>query len=170
MKKVEPIRKVEDVEAMKEFLKKKSERDYIMFMIGIHTGLIVKDILYLKVRDVKNKDFLLGGTGSTKRQLNMPPELKRALNIYIADKKVDEYLFSSQIEGNQHIGPQRAYEIINTAAKKIGLQNIGTLSMRKTYGYFFYKQTRNLPLLKKILAQTKLVDTLDYIGWDEDVL
>jgi len=152
---------------MKELLKRTCERDYIMFMVGIHTGFIPKDILYLKVRDVKNKDYLIGGTGSTERRIEISVELKRVLNIYIADKKLDDYLFCSKINKNQHIGPHRAYEILNRAAKQLNIINIGTLSMRKTFGYHFYKKHRDLVLLKKTLAQTDLIDTLAYIGWDE---
>ena len=55
---VEPIRERELVYDIGSYLKKKSERDYIMYMCGIYTGLRISDILKLKVRDVRNKKYI----------------------------------------------------------------------------------------------------------------
>ena len=54
---VQPIRDFEKLEAMKRVLKEKNERDYILFMVGIHTALRISDILRIRVGDVK-KDYL----------------------------------------------------------------------------------------------------------------
>lgn len=50
---VEPIRDPDKVKDIAAYLKKYSPRNYIMFMLGIYTGLRISDILPLKVRDVK---------------------------------------------------------------------------------------------------------------------
>ena len=39
----------------KDILNKKSQRDYIIFSLGINSGLRISDILTLDVKDVKNK-------------------------------------------------------------------------------------------------------------------
>ncbi len=49
IKDVQPIRSLEQLNDMKWSLKKWcSERDYIMFLLGINTGLRVSDLLKLK--------------------------------------------------------------------------------------------------------------------------
>ena len=56
MKVVEPIRDTDDIERIKDFLKRKNERDYVLFLFGIYTGLRVSDIIPIKVKQImRNK-------------------------------------------------------------------------------------------------------------------
>jgi hypothetical protein len=45
MEYVEAFRRVEDINSIKRYLKKHSERDYTLFVIGINTGLKINEIL-----------------------------------------------------------------------------------------------------------------------------
>ncbi|EML9735951.1 integrase, partial [Bacillus cereus] len=50
---VQPIRNKEQIEDMKWALKRHcSERDYTLFLIGIHTGLRVSDLLQLETQTI----------------------------------------------------------------------------------------------------------------------
>jgi integrase len=51
MNTVEPIRDLTQIEAMKEILKSNSIRDYLLFVMGINTGLRISDLLALKQGD-----------------------------------------------------------------------------------------------------------------------
>ena len=53
MNTVEPIRKKSDIEKVKAILKKSSERNYLLFTLGINCGLRISDLLSLNVGDVK---------------------------------------------------------------------------------------------------------------------
>lgn len=53
MKVVEPIRDIDDIERIKDYLRRKNERDYILFMFGIYTGLRVSDIIPIKVKHIQ---------------------------------------------------------------------------------------------------------------------
>ena len=55
---VEPIRDLKTVHDIAEYLKEQHEKYYVMFMIGIYSGLRISDILKLKVRDVRGKDAI----------------------------------------------------------------------------------------------------------------
>lgn len=44
-----------------------------------------------------------------------------------------------------------AYKILRHAADYVGLDDIGTHTMRKTFGYHLYKKTGDVALLQKIL-------------------
>lgn len=46
---VQPIRDPEKIQQIKEYLKEKNERNYILFVMGINTGLRISDILKLKL-------------------------------------------------------------------------------------------------------------------------
>ena len=52
---VEPIRDKDVVQDIAEYLKFKNERNYIMWMLGINSGLRISDILKLQVKHVYNK-------------------------------------------------------------------------------------------------------------------
>ena len=58
MKFVEPIRDKRKIKQVKSILKKTGFRNYLMFLLGINSGLRISDILKLKVKDVKNVDFI----------------------------------------------------------------------------------------------------------------
>ena len=53
---VEPIRDTTTVQDIADYLKEKAPKYYIMYMIGIYSGLRISDILKLKIRDVRGKD------------------------------------------------------------------------------------------------------------------
>ncbi len=55
---VEPIRDKEKIEIVKRILKEHGSRNYLLFLMGINSGLRISDILKLKVADVKDKNIL----------------------------------------------------------------------------------------------------------------
>lgn len=55
---VEPIRGKRKIELVKVILKKNDFRDYMLFLMGINSGLRVSDILKLKVSDVRGKQYI----------------------------------------------------------------------------------------------------------------
>ena len=55
---VEPIRDKRKIELVKVILKKNDFRDYMLFLMGINSGLRISDILKLKVSDVRSKQYI----------------------------------------------------------------------------------------------------------------
>lgn len=76
---VEPIRDSNKVRELANYLRKYSERNYIMFIIGTNSGLRISDILNLRVRDVKGKEFISIREKKTGKQRIFPmtPILKK---------------------------------------------------------------------------------------------
>lgn len=79
-----------------------------------------------------------------------------------------EFLFKSRKGGNKPITTTQAYRIINSAGLKVGLEEIGTHTMRKTFGYHHYKQFKDVALLQKIFNHSSPYITLRYIGINQD--
>lgn len=162
---VQPIRSLEQLEDMKWALKRFcGQRDYIMFLIGINTGLRVGDLLKLKVKDLKRKKRLLMLEGKTNK-----PRTIQLDNIYDEIqgyiKTVDsEWLFPSR-KGDKAISNIQAYRQLNKAAEMADIsEGIGTHSMRKTFGYWHYKQFKDVAQLQMILNHAHPEITLRYIG------
>ena len=78
---VEPIRDSDKIRELANYLRNYSERNYIMFLIGVNSGLRISDILRLRVRDVKGKDYISLREKKTKKQRIFPitPMLKKEL-------------------------------------------------------------------------------------------
>ena len=169
---VQPIRDIKDIENMKRVLKKSGQRDYMLFLTGINTGLRISDILKLKVSDVKGKSHISikeKKTGKNKRLLLNAP-FKVELDEYIADMQDDEPLFKSQKGYNKPIGVVRAWGLLKDAAEKCDLDEIGTHTLRKTFGYHFYQQYKDVALLQEIFNHSSPSVTLRYIGINADIV
>ena len=118
MNTVEPIRDMDLIFDMMDFLKGQNVRDYVLFMFGIYTGLRISDILKLRVRDVKEKDAVYMReikTGKEKR-FAINDELKPVIVDFIKGRRDFEYLFKSPNFPNKPISRQQAYNILNAAA------------------------------------------------------
>lgn len=169
---VEPIRDPDKVEDIAEYLKFKNERDYIMWMMGIYSGLRISDILKLKVRDVKNKQHIILREMKTGKQriFEINPILKKALAEYCEDKDLNDYLIKSRQGFNKPITRSMAYKILRDAAKKFNVESMGTHTMRKTFGYHFYMQTKDVVTLMKIFNHSDQSTTLRYIGIEQQAI
>lgn len=182
---VQPIRDREQIETMKDLLGK-NKRDYLLFVLGINSGLRIGDILNLKVSDVTDKrgrivsQFELKEEKTGKKKLIIFSEaVRRAIKEYLDDSRLldedDGPLFVSQKRdqnGNlKPISRQQAWNILNKAARRIGIEdNIGTHSMRKTFGYHAYHAGVRLEYLQKIFNHADGRITLDYIGITQDAI
>lgn len=92
------------------------------------------------------------------------------LNDYIQGMNDSDYLFKSQKGDNLPISRVQAYRILNKAAKAIGLEDIGTHTMRKTFGYHFYQKTKDVALLQELFQHSAPSVTLRYIGINQDIM
>lgn len=169
---VEPIRDLDLISDISIFLKTKNERNYIMFLLGIYSGLRISDILKLKVKDVKNKSSISLREQKTGKQriFTINPYLKKALKEYIEknDLPQEQYLIKRRGKRNTPISRVMAYKIMEEAADYFGIDNIGTHTLRKTFGYHFYYQTKDIVTLQKIFNHSDPSITLKYIGIEQN--
>ncbi len=172
MNAVEPIRDIEVVHDIADYLRIRSERDYIMFMFGVYSGLRISDILKLRVRDVRGKEKVTLREKKTGKERRFPinKALKKALAKYIEAMRDYEFLFKSRNGNNQPITRQQAWSILNKAGKEFGIDRIGTHTLRKTFGYHMYMQTHNIALIQKILNHSSADITMVYIGVTQDAM
>lgn len=84
---------------MKDYLRAWSERNYMIFLVGINTGYRISDILKLRVKDVQGWHIRVKEqkTGKTK-SIKMTRKLKNELREYIKDKPLHHYLFQAVTE------------------------------------------------------------------------
>ncbi|WP_062353521.1 tyrosine-type recombinase/integrase [Bacillus kwashiorkori] len=176
MKFVDPIRDIEKINAMREVLQNSSDRDLLLFVIGINTGIKINDLLYLTVKDVsdgkKAKEFIYLKESSTDqwKAYYLNNRVKLALKCYLANHclLLDDYLFQSK-KDKQPISRQQAYRIINHAAKEVGVPgNIGMHTLRKTFGYHAYKKGVAISIIMSIFNHHSPKETYRYLGIDKN--
>jgi len=170
---VEPIRNIEDINKIQEYLYEKSQRDYLLFVFGINTALRISDIISLRVKDVLNQTHIIVYEKKTgKRQMIfINDKVKNIVIEYVKfhDLKPNSYLFYSQNNGRTHIKRIQAWRIISKAAIICKVNgNFGTHTLRKTFCYQAYIKTKDIASIMRLLNHTNLESTLRYLGINQD--
>ena len=163
---------------MKQELKKNGTRDYLLFMVGINTGLRISDLIKLQVQDILNSDRTLKThieiveqKTNKKKRFKINTIWAEELYQYIKNMDMEEYIFKSRNGVNRPITRVRAYNILNETARKVGIQDeIGTHTLRKTFGYWFYQRTKDVAILQQIFNHSSPSITLRYIGINQDIV
>ncbi|MBU3157589.1 tyrosine-type recombinase/integrase [Clostridium estertheticum] len=190
MKTVEPIRDLRTIRSMRAYLRDQSLRNELLFILGINVGLRISDILKLTFDDVLNfktmsaKEYVIiteKKTSKTKK-FYIGTIVSKLIEGYAATLKEvlpDMYVFCSKKSENKPISRQHAWYILNNAAEMIGIVErdytgkiisgeIGTHTMRKTFGYHAYTNGTTIELLMDIFNHSSKTQTLRYIGITED--
>lgn len=168
---VQPIRDLEKIAAMKKYLLQRSKRNYILFIIGINTGLRISDILQLKKEDLLQTHLKLREKKTRKeKRIRIPPAIRKELIEYAKTLKDGEYAFRSRQGGNRPIDRSTAYRILREAAEYVSLDEVGTHTLRKTFGYHFYQQTKDVAMLQELFNHSSPHITLKYIGVNQDAM
>jgi integrase len=190
MNEVQPIRDISIIVQIKDYLKVTSFRNYILFSMGIHSGLRVSDLLKLQVAHVREQlhiNFVAEKTKNRKKKRKrkkfiIHPDYYDDLMLYIKEMPDDAYLFASRqrktITGavGEPITRETAWRMLSQVARRFGLENIGTHSLRKTWGY---QLITNAPpeqaafvmaLLMEMFGHETQEETLRYLGLTQDAM
>lgn len=176
MNTVEPIRDEKKIAAMKAVLKDNSLRNYLLFVLGINTGLRISDLLKLRISDViddngkiVNSMWIREGKNNKERNIYFNREVKKAIQEYLeslSNYDPNWYLFKSQKGQNKAIDRGQAYLILNNAAQMVGIkERVGTHTLRKTFGYWArMKGIASIEQLQEIFNHATPAITKRYIG------
>lgn len=163
---VQPLRTKEEIDDFRWALRFKGKaRDVLMFSLGINTGLRISDIVPLKVKDVRGKTHLRLREKKTKKSkvIRINDGLMQEIEDYTKGMGLEDYLFPSQMS-DSHITTTQAYRILQKAAKLLERDDIGTHTLRKTFGYMYYNKTNDIVKLQKLFNHSSQDITLRYIG------
>lgn len=187
---VEPIRDIKHINSIKRYLKDKKGnhnlRDWLLFTLGVNSGLRISDLLRLTIEDVSGKDRIIIKEDKTGKSKNFPlaDNCKKAIAEYLKKSGLTTgALFPSRqsngagkVTGTGAISRQQAYSIINDAARECNVitdangTKIGTHTLRKTFGYHAYKAGVSIEVIQKLLNHSAPSVTLRYLGITQDEL
>lgn len=175
---VEPIKDKKKIDALLTYLRGKNERNYLLCKFQLNTGLRISDVVKVKVSDIFTpninfKDYFIlkeKKTGKEKK-IKLNDTLKKSLKSYVKKNnlKQNNYVFQSRKGINSPISTTQAYRILKEGAESLNIENFGTHSLRKTWGYWTYKASRyNIGLIMDTFNHSSEKITLKYIGIDQE--
>jgi integrase len=171
---VQPIRDIEELHGIERMLAaqetERGRRAYLLFELGIYLARRVSDILPLKVGDLLGREYLQIREKKTGKiiELPIPTNLQRVLRQRLKGMDAGEYILASrQRDKNGNPKPvcrKTAYNYVKDIAKAGLSYNVGTHTMRKTFGYHYYQRTHDIALLMTLFNHSSEKDTKVYIG------
>lgn len=169
---VQPLRSETEINDFLFWLRrtKNAKRDTFLFLFGINNGLRMSDIVKLKVKDIKYSSRPVIAEQKTGKKKTLYLEnLQDLISEYISDMNLqdDDWLFPSR-ESDGHIKVNTVYKLYQKIAKELGRTDIGTHTLRKTFGYHYYKQHHDIATLMEIFNHSSEKVTKRYIGITED--
>lgn len=179
IEKVEPLRTKKEIKDFKQALlnqgddrmttNRTGKRNEMLFTLGINTGLRVSDLIKWHVSDIENTNVVSIREKKTgkRRDVYLNSKLKKQLEQYVdfMNLKPDNWLFPSRKGG--HITRSGVYKFMVKAAKTLNRDDIGTHTMRKTFGYQYYSKTGDIATLMTLFNHSSQRITLRYIGMQQ---
>lgn len=181
VQKVLPIKDTEILHEVEDTLLhnfKFGRRNYTIFKVGLVTMLRISDLLALRRHEVFNDDDSIKLNAFTVDQKTGKHNilyLKPAFNdlvLYIKwlneNYPNSDWLFPSSQHPDQHVSIKQFYKVIRRVGDLLGIDYLGTHTMRKTGAYRVYVQSNyDIGLVMSLLNHSSQAMTLRYLGLDQ---
>lgn len=153
-------------------------RNYTIFQVGKATLLRVSDVLALRRSEIYEDDgsikknaYIVDQKTGKPNTLYLKP-VKNDLATYyqwLQDNHIEsQWLFPSTRDHSRHITEKQFYKVMHNTGNLLGLNYLGTHTMRKTGAYRVYVQTNyNIGLVMSLLNHSSEAMTLKYLGLDQ---
>ena len=178
----EPLRTTKQIKKVRNLIMcntKEPLRNRLIFDIGINNGIRTIDILKLKVTDVlteqstvKQETKIIESKTGKARMLRFNPTIQQEIQDYINQRGFNsEWLFASYRNHHTHITTQAVYRMFTRIREDTpSLKGLTAHSMRRTFGYHFYKKTHDIATLMKLFNHSSQAITLRYIGVSKETI
>lgn len=155
---------------MEWLLKWYCQRDWFFFKFGCNTALRASDIVRLRVRDVRGVHLNMKELKTRKyRRFFINDSLRADIEEYTRFMDDDDFLFR-YLDENRAPTIGAFYRVFRQCADRLDLRYIGTHTCRKTFGYHYYRRTKDIARLMLLLNHSSESQTLKYIGVLQDDL
>ncbi len=167
--KAEPIKSRKDITKVEQYLKVHNKRDYVIWVLGMNSGLRVSDIVRLNVSDVVDKTHIkiIEKKTGKEKTFYINDKLKRVLKDFTKGRNLEEPLFLGK--QGKRLDRSQVYRFIVKACRENGIRvHVSTHTLRRSFGYFHYQQFKDPIVLQKIFNHSSQRITLMYIGVEQD--
>ena len=140
-------------------------RNKAMMALMLHCGLRISEVINLRPGNInltKGKLRIQSGKGNKDRDLAIPEYLIDLLNSW-RKKRPQGIFFFSTLKGKK-LSSRYLQQMVKRYAKKAGLtKSISPHTLRHTYATQYYKQTKDIETLRRILGHSDISTTTIYI-------
>jgi integrase len=162
-------------------------RDRALFLVGIHTGFRISELLAIRLGDVVRNgrvvDVVAVAKRNTKgkrsgRSVPLHRRAKAAIEEWVdaidpnGKRPADTFLFKSRQGGNRPITRQQFRAVLDAAYQQVGIVTapgvLATHAMRKSFAARVYERSeKNLLLTQKALGHASVASTASYLATAE---
>lgn len=157
---------------------KAGRRNYTIFQVGKATLLRVSDVMRLSWADVFEENGTVRQnalihdqkTGKANLLYLKPVQADLlAYRLWCQEQSLNSvWLFPSTQHLERHLTEKQFYKIMSKVGDLLGINYLGTHTMRKTGAYRVYTQTNyNIGLVMNLLNHSSEAMTLAYLGLDQ---
>ena len=166
---VSPIKDSRTLRLYEQELMNLDPKYFIMFRMGVGTGMQVQELLKLSVGDVRDRKSITVfiGTKRLRRLYQFEPDLKQVIGEYTQGRDRTSPLFLGQ--KGCPISREQCYRAMKAAGEKLGLGYVGAQTMRKTFAWRYYKNTGDINFLSHLMNHASPSVTYRFIGEKEKV-
>ncbi len=141
-------------------------RNKAMLSLMLHCGLRVSEVVNLRPGNInltKGKLRVENGKGNKDRDLAIPEYLIDLFDSW-RKKRPESNFFFSTLKGKK-LSVRYLQQMVGRYARKAGINNkkISPHTLRHSYATQFYKQTKDIETLRRILGHTDIGTTTIYI-------
>ena len=153
-------------------------RNYTIFQVGKATLLRVSDVLALRSNEIfaddgiiKKNAYIRDKKTDKPNTLYLKPVNQDLIDYlqWLNENKIQsDWLFPSIKHPDRHITEKQFSKIMAKTGDLLGINYLGTHTMRKTGAYRVYTQTNyNIGLVMSLLNHSSEAMTLKYLGLDQ---
>ena len=157
---------------------REGRRNYTIFQVGKATLLRVSDVLALRRSEIYEDDgtikknaYIRDKKTGKSNILYLKPVKQDLIDYFnwLNEKNIQsEWLFPSSRDYSRHITEKQFYKVMAKTGDLLGINYLGTHSMRKSGAYRVYTQTHyNIGLVMSLLNHSSEAMTLKYLGLDQ---
>ena len=140
-------------------------RNKAMMSLMLHCGLRISEVVNLRPSNInltKGKLRVENGKGNKDRDLAIPDYLIDLLDSWRKKRPQGDYFFST-LKGEK-LSARYVQNMVKRYAQKAGItKNISPHNLRHTYATQYYKQTKDIETLRRILGHSDISTTTIYI-------
>ena len=140
-------------------------RNKTIMSLMLHCGLRLSEITNLRPGNInlsKGKLRIVSGKGNKDRDLAVPDYLIDLLTAWRKRRPKSNYFFST-LKGKKLL-PRYIQQMVKRYSRKAGIaKNITPHTLRHTYATYYYKQTKDIETLRRILGHSDISTTTIYI-------
>jgi len=140
-------------------------RNKTIMSLMLHCGLRLAEVINIKPDNLnltKGKLRIINGKGGKDRDLAIPEYLMDLLITWRKKRPKSNYFFST-IKGKK-LSRRYIQQMIKRYSKKAGIdKNVSPHTLRHTYATQYYRQTKDIETLRRILGHADISTTTIYI-------